>query len=154
MLNIRERAEKRRFESICNFIFMHGASEHQANCRHRHLLLPTDVLDDTELLLNGQLRFNVLQIISPTEYVIRPTAHRTGEKEKWQTINNSNEFDDLNTQMQAYYKDSDNQKALHTLELGQKCVVQLHEIFYRAEIIQIYEKRYVIKEHYMNRKYF
>ncbi|XP_055304540.1 putative ATP-dependent RNA helicase TDRD12 isoform X2 [Sitodiplosis mosellana] len=143
MMNKRDKAKKQRFQSICNFVFMHGVTEHQAMCSHRHLLLPSDILDDSEPMASGHLRFNVLKIISPTEYIVRPTELKAGEHGTWRTINNSDEFDDVNAKMQAYYKDTINQKVLHTLELGQKCVVQCHEIFYRAEIIEIYEKRKV-----------
>lgn len=143
MINKRDKAAKQRFQPICNFLFMHGVTEHQEMCSQRHLLLPSDILDDSEPITSGHLRFNVLKIISPTEYIVRPTEHRAGEHETWQTVHNSDEFDEVNERMQAFYKDAANQKVLHTLELGQKCVVQCHEIFYRAEIIAIHEKRYV-----------
>lgn len=114
MKNQTEKAQEQRFHSICSFVFMHGVSEHQGLCSHRHLLLPSDILDESEQITSGHLRFNMLKIISPTEYIVRPTSHPTSQHgEKWSTINKSDEFD-------------------------------------RAEIIDIYEKRYVNRERRKN----
>lgn len=126
---------------------MHGVTEHQATCRHRHLLLPSDNIEESELIASGHLRFKALKIISPTEYIIRPTAHSAGNNEPWKTINNFDEFNKMVSNMQAYYKDPANRKILQKLELGEKCVVETtHETFERAEIIAIIEKRYEKKK--------
>lgn len=141
MLNKKDKAQKQRFESICNFVFMHATNEHQPECKRRHLLLPFDVLsEESNPISNGQLRCNVLKILSPTEYVVQPTAKLT---DKWHIINDSDKFDELNAQMQAHYKEKTNRIVLNSLEMGEKCAIELHEIFYRGEIIGIIEKRYV-----------
>lgn len=125
-------------------LFVHGIYEHQAHeqCDYRHLLLPTDHLaDDTKQISSGQLRFNVLKVISPTEYIIQPTVHAAGQNEKWQMINSTDEFDNFYKKLQAHYKDEGNQSKLNCLELGEKCVVIALQKFHRAEIIRIIEKK-------------
>lgn len=139
MLNKKDKAERQRYDSICNFIFMHGSNDHQPECKRRHMLVTYDLLDEeTNQIENGQLRFNVLKIISPIEFIVQPTEKL---KDKWHIVNNSDTFAELNAKMQKHYKVQANQIALHPLELGQKCVVLIHEIFYRAEIVRIIEKR-------------
>ncbi|XP_031636550.1 putative ATP-dependent RNA helicase TDRD12 [Contarinia nasturtii] len=145
-LNRMEKAEKQRYHSICNSLFMHGNIEHQATCQYRHLILPSDILIGDKNDIKNGLRFNVLKVISPTEYIVQPISHadaidNIGRYGEWQTFNKSNEFDQFNSELQLHYKNMTNQKMLHTFELGKSCVISIREIFYRAEIMQIIEKR-------------
>lgn len=145
--NRKEKAEKEKYHSICNMLFMHGTNNHEAKCEYRHLILPHDVLNDGENEIKSGLRFNVLDVVSPTEYIVRPIIHADivdskGHFGKWDTVNKSNEYDQLNLELQIHYKNAANQKILHTLELGQKCVCARRGVYYRAEIMQIIEKRY------------
>lgn len=143
-LNNKEKAMKLRFVSICNALFMHGTTDHLniEKCNYRHLMLPSDVLpEDKNPISSGHLRFNVLKIISPTEYIVQLTAHKAEENEKWQIISGSNEFIDFNKGIQAYYQDEVNQIKLDMIELGKMCIVISLQKFYRAEIIEIIEKK-------------
>lgn len=139
---IKEKAERLRFESICNMLFMHGTNEHQANCEYRHLLLPSDLMEDSSLQpTSGYLRFNLLKCISPTEYIVQPTYHSTGYGDKYQIFNGSDQFESLDEEFQSYYKNEHNQQVLGALELGQKCVILVRGKYFRAQIIRIFEKR-------------
>lgn len=137
--NINARAHDRCYEPICSFVFMHGSSDHFGDCPNRHMILQGDILTGTQnQITNGNIRFHVLKIISPTEYIIRPTTLKS--EEKWNHINGSNEFIYLDTKMQAFYKNTENMLCLPELKLGAKCVVERHGKFYRGEILRIYKK--------------
>lgn len=121
---------------------MHGSDDHSSDCTNRHMILREDILTGNQSqITNGTLRFHVLKINSPTEYIVRPTVLKS-EGEKWNFVNSSNEFIYLDTQMQAFYKSEQNVKCLTALKLGEKCVIQCHGKFYRGEILRIYPKRY------------
>lgn len=141
IINMEERAKEIRFEPICNVVFMHGSNDHQGECSKRHKIVSTDILDDEiNQIKPGILRFHVLDINSPTEYIVRPSSWQTEEK-KWIPINGFDEFIYLDLKMQAFYRDNANSKSLITLKLGEKCMIEKHDKFYRAEIIKIYPKR-------------
>lgn len=138
-----EKAQTLRYESICNFVFMHATIEHGSECKYRHLMLKSDILtDDENQITSGTLRFHVLKIVSPTEYVVRPIMLSSAENQQdWHIINGSDEFKVFDLQMQAHYKNDDSRKLLESLELGQMCVALWEERFYRAQIIRIIEKK-------------
>lgn len=118
---------------------MHGSSDHFSDCPNRHMILKEDILTGNQnQITTGNLRFHVLKMISPTEYIIRPTMLKS--EDQWNYINNSNEFIYLDTKMQAFYKNDQNVKCLPELKLGEKCVIECHGKFYRGEIIRIYKK--------------
>lgn len=145
MQNTEERARDLRFEPICNFVFMHGTSEHRNGCRMRHKLVSTDILDEkTNQIQPGTLRFHIINIISPTEYIVRPVSFQTDDN-KWHPMAGSDEFVCLDTKIQQFYRNSNNPKRLIVLALGEKCVVEKLDKFYRGEIIKMYPKRYSIK---------
>lgn len=124
-------------------LFMHGTTEHRAQCKYRHLLLPSDIMEEGSMQpTSGYLRFIIIKCISPTEYIVQPTYHATGHGEEYRRTNRSDEFESFNKQMQIHYKVESNRKALSSLELGQKCVILVREKYYRAEITCIIEKRY------------
>lgn len=141
-VNINERATDRCYEPICSFVFMHGSDDHFGDCASRHVILRQDILTRgiPNQITNGTLRFHVFQIISPTEYIVRPTMLKSEEGE-WNPINSSNEFISLDIKMQAFYKNEQNVKCLSQLKLGGKCVVEYKGRFYRGEILRIYPKR-------------
>lgn len=122
---------------------MHGTKDHFTDCPHRHVLLQSDILTENQIT-HGTLRFYVLKIISPTEYIVRPTELKS-EGGQWNVVNGSDEFIYVDTQMQAFYKNENNVKCLAALKLGEKCVIEHHEKFYRGEIIRINPRRFVIR---------
>lgn len=121
---------------------MHGTNEHQKNCPKRHLLLQSDVLEDDKNQFNGgTIRYSVLQMITPTEYIVRPILHQEkGKQDNWKAFN-SDEFVCLDAEMQVHYKRSSNLKLLDLPKPGDKCVILECDKFYRAEIIECIEKR-------------
>lgn len=137
-----ERANKLRFAPICNYVFMHGTSDHQTNCRKRHMLLNSDMTDDASTQIkSGTLSFHVLDIISPSEYIIRPDSVNA-DGMNWESIKGVNEFNTLNDEMQTFYQNDGNITSL-VVELGEKCAVKKDDHFYRGEIIEIFDKRLV-----------
>lgn len=141
-LKKKEKAERLRFEPICNMLFMHGTSEHQADCDCRHLLLPSDLLEESSIQpTSGYLRFDLIKCVSPTQYIVRPIYHSKGYGETYENTNESDQFDSIDDQLQAYYREEKNQKVLGTLELGQKCVISMRGKYFRAQIVRIFEKR-------------
>lgn len=139
--NINERARDHCFEPICSFVFMHGSSNHFSDCPNRHIILRDDIsTGNANQITNGTLRFHVLKITSPTEYIVRPMLIKS-EGDEWSVINSSNKFVYLDTQIQVFYKNANNLKCLIALKLGEKCAVQCHEKFYRGEIIRVNPKR-------------
>lgn len=123
-------------------LFIHGTSEHQANCDCRHLLLPSDLMDESsQQPTSGHLRFNLIKCISPTEYIVRPIFHSAGYGEEYRSTNGSDQFESLDEELQTYYKLESNQKVLGALELGQKCVISVQGKYFRAQIVRIFEKR-------------
>lgn len=125
---------------------MYGSIEHGTDCSHRHMILSSDIVPESERIIqNGHIRFHVLKIISPTEYVVRPMMQLT-ENNKWIDINRSNEFICCDLKLQGLYKNLKSAEKLPGIcdpTLGDKCVVQVDEKFYRAEIIEIDPKKYV-----------
>lgn len=139
--NVNDRARDRCHEPICSFVFMHGSSDHYTDCMDRHMILDTDILtENTKQIPNGVLRFHVLQIITPTEYIVRPTQFKS-DGEKWNDVNGSDAFMRSDLKMQSFYKNAANVKCLTGLKLGEKCVVERHEKFYRGDIIRVSSKR-------------
>lgn len=143
-MNMMERANNIRFSPICNHVLLHGTSDHQADCRKRHKLLKSDILEDESNKIDcGTVRFHVLNIISPSEYIVRPTELQTDEN-TWKQIEGSNKFVILDAKIQAFYKNANNTKSLIALNLGEKCCIERDNKFYRGEIIEIFSKRYDI----------
>lgn len=104
------------------------------------MILQEDILTGTQSqITKGNIRFHVLKIISPTEYIIRPTMMKS-EEEKWIVVNSSDEFIYLDTEMQTFYKNEENVKCLPALKLGEMCAIQEHGKFYRGEILRVYKK--------------
>lgn len=105
------------------------------------MILQEDLLTGNQSqITKGNIRFHVLKIISPTEYIIRPTMLKS-EEQKWIVVNGSDKFIYLDTEMQAFYKDKQNVKCLSTLELGEKCAIQgAHGKFFRGEILRVHKK--------------
>lgn len=137
-----ERAYNLRFAPICNYVLMHGSSDHQADCQKRHKLLKSDILKEGSSQIEcGIVRFHILNIISPSEYIVRPTELQTDEN-TWTRIEGSDKFVILDAEIQAFYKNANNTKSLIALNLGEKCVIERHDKFYRGEIIEIFSKRY------------
>lgn len=120
---------------------MHASSDHFSDCKNRHMILQEDILTgaNQNQIIKGNIRFHVLKIVSPTEYIIRPTM-RKSEDEKWIDVNSSNKFIYLDANMQTFYKNKENEKLLPALKLGEKCAIQdMHGKFYRGEILRVYE---------------
>lgn len=124
-------------------MFMHGVTDHHTECNYRHLMLKSDILDDEQNQMpSGTLRFHVLKIVSPTEYLVRPMKiNLAGDQQNWTEINGSNGFNTMDLHIQIHYKQSKNQELLGSHELGQVCVAMHEEKYYRAEIIRIFEKK-------------
>lgn len=121
-------------------MFMHGSSDHSSDCPYRHMILHEDILTvNQSQITKGNIRFHVLKINSPTEYIIRPTMMKS-EEEKWVVVNSSDEFIYLDTKLQAFYKNEQNVKCLPALKLGEKCAIEEHGKFYRGEILRVYKK--------------
>lgn len=122
---------------------MHGVTDHHTECNYRHLMLKSDILDDEQNQMpSGILRFHVLKIVSPTEYLVRPMKiNLAGDQQNWTEINGSNGFNTMDLHIQIHYKQSKNQELLGSHELGQICVAMHEEKYYRAEIIRIFEKK-------------
>lgn len=126
---------------------MHGSDDHSGDCANRHIILRQDILSGSHSqITNGTLRFHVLKIISPTEYIVRPTMLKS-ESEEWNFVNSSEEFIYHDTKMQAFYKSEENVKCLNALKVGEKCLIERHGKFCRGEILCIYPKRYFIYLH-------
>lgn len=142
-LNRADRAVKQRFKQICNFVFMHGINEHSLDCKYRHLMLQSDVLNvDENQITSGTLRFLVLKVVSPTEYIVRPmTLSSTGKSQDFSAVNGSSDFKILDLQMQGHYRKLQDTHYLELFELGQVCVVIWREKYYRAQIVRELEKR-------------
>lgn len=121
---------------------MHGTSEHSNSCQKRHLLLQSDVLeDDKNQFIAGTIRFSVLKMVTPTEYIVRPVMYQEkGMQQNWKFFN-SDEFVCLDTEMQVYYKQCSNIRVLNSPTPGDKCAIVEYEKFYRAEIIRCIEKQ-------------
>lgn len=86
------------------------------------------------------IRFSVLKMVSPTEYIIRPQMTRSAfGSSNWEQINDANEIAELDARMQSFHKDK--LIVLDPIELGKRCLVIHHQKFYRAEVIQFFEKR-------------
>lgn len=133
----KQRKSKSQYEVICNYIFMHGNANHK-NCRLRHVLLPSDILNNENAFVNKELRFHLIKVISPTEYIVRPLKIRTGNV--WDEVNGSNEFLGFNMRFSFFYSLNANLKCVETIELGQLCVVVVNDAPHRGQIIQIHEE--------------
>lgn len=133
------------FEPVCNHVFLHASTEvheHKA-CMKRHALLPTDIAtdeNDEPLYVNQELRFHLLKIISPSEYIVRPLKQRTSNG--WKDIMRSDESMVFKMRFHVHYVNSNNQIRPDTIKLGQLCVILVNEtVPHRAEIIHIFPKK-------------
>lgn len=123
-----------KYEKICNHVFVHGTNNHK-ECRDRHILLPSDVSTVGEVYMNTEIRFSLQEIISPTEYVVRPLKIRT--KDGFKDVNDSNRFFNFDLEFRMHYMKKDNLKNFESIELGQLCVIADDEsAHHRGEIIE------------------
>lgn len=146
ILNDNEKAEKCRLESICNFLFMHGRSNHESSCRERHLLMPSDVpLPDSAAPRSGGIRLKILNIFSPTRYAVRLLTKKLTVSPVWEPINQSDAYMDFNRKFNKYYSDSSNIRDLLTTEMDKLCAIEDNNgpshAFHRGRIILINEKK-------------
>lgn len=117
---------------------MHGRTDHETNCRYRHLLTYADRSNVNDLIpQNGIIRFHIIDIESPTKYSVRLLESKSNTK--WIPINESNEYLGFNMKFNSYYSDSDVHRIHHPMELGDLCVVIDNGKPYRCQIIQKYE---------------
>lgn len=126
------------FEPVCNHVFLHGNTEHNA-CMNRHKLLPTDIATGENLYVNQELRFHLFKVISPSEYVVRPLKLRTISG--WKNIMRSDEYAVFKMGFHLHYVKPENQVHPDKIELGKLCVVFVDIVPHRAEIIHIFPKK-------------
>lgn len=149
MSNDKEKAENCRLESICNFLFMHGRSNHESYCRERHLLMPDDVPSSVSTVPQcGSVHLKILNMISPTRYSVQLLTVQQTANRSWKPINQSDAFMDFNEKFKSYYSELNNHRDLLTFELDDFCVVQDNDgssnAYHRGRIIKINEKKYVL----------
>lgn len=128
----------RQYELLCKHVFMYGETSHR-ECQRRHTLLPIDILSDESGFVNRELRFHLLKIISPTEYIVRPMKIRIDNK--WKDINCSNDYITFNLQFLLHYSYEENFKVHDSIELGSLCVIRVRNVPQRGEIIEIHKKK-------------
>lgn len=113
-----EKAKNHQYEEICNYVFVHGQTHYQMDCRNRHLILPHDILDEPIVQCNQLLRFQLLKMRSPTEYIIRPLTakYTTG----WKTINSSDTYaKDFYLRFVNHYKKKTNKMLKNAIMAGE-----------------------------------
>lgn len=116
-------------------MFVHGQPHYQKDCRNRHSLLPYDVLDEPIVQHKQYLRFQLLNLISPTEYVIRPLEAKFASG--WQTINSSDKYRcEFNPRFLQHYAKTENQYLQTVIEVGNLAVTMEDGIPYRCEVIK------------------
>lgn len=146
-MNDTEKAEKCQLESICNFLFMHGRSNHESACRERHLLMPSDVpLPDSDTPRSGGVRLKILNMVTPTRYSVQLLTVYRAASRSWQPINRSDAYMDFTAKFNSYYSDSNNHRDLLNIELNKLCVIDEIDggshAYHRGRIIKISEKKY------------
>lgn len=145
--NDEERAMECRLESICNFLFMHGRSNHESYCRERHLLMPEDVPQPTcEVPQSGSVRLKILNIVSPTRYSVQLLTTQQNENRSWKPVNQADAFMDFITKFNLYYSEPNNHRDLLSVELDMLCAIENNNgpthAYHRGRIIRIREKKY------------
>lgn len=140
--NRQRKAESQCFESICDFVFMHGRSNHESRCRYRHLFIKDD-LPPTEFRLTQKsvVRFELLQTISPTNFIIRLLDVRDSTKTIWKTLNRSNEYAEFLNAFNSYYADEKNQLPPMNVNAGDLCVILHNDKPQRARVLKKYENQ-------------
>lgn len=135
MENKKQKAQWQQYETICNYVFVHGQPHYQKDCRNRHSLLPYDVLDEPFAHHTQYLRFQLLNLISPTEYVIRPLEVKCASG--WQTINSSDKYGcEFSPRFLQYYNKAQNQYLQTAIKVGDLAVTFDSDIPYRCEVIK------------------
>lgn len=135
----KHRQSEHKFEPVCNHVFLHGSTEHNA-CMNRHTLLPTDIATGENLYVNQELRFHLLKVISPSEYIVRPLKVRCTSN-GWKDIKQSDDYLVFKMGFHVHYVNPINQVRPDTIKLGQLCVVFVDAVPHRAEIIRIFQKK-------------
>lgn len=130
---------------------MHGRSNHESECRDRHLLMPDDVpLPASDVPQSGLIRLKILNIFSPTRYSVQLMSVKQDGNRSRKPINQSNAFMDFNEKFNAYYSDPNNRRDLWTMEMGNFCVIEGNDVpslaYHRGRIIKIHEKKYIAIE--------
>lgn len=130
---------KQKMESICNCIFVHGVAHYQPKCRNRHMILPFDISKDPVAHYTAMIRFNLLKVLSPTEYIVQPLQMKS---DKWRSINSINSFQfHMNPSFIAHYNNFSNRTVQQPIELGFLCVTMKEDVPYRCEIIRCHKKQ-------------
>lgn len=132
------RQTEHQFEPVCNHVFLHGSTEHNA-CKNRHTLLPTDIATGNNLYVNQELRFHLLKVIGPSEYIVRPLKVRTSNG--WKDIMRSDDYAVFKMRFHVHYSNPIHQIRPDIIKLGQICVVFVDTVPHRGEIIHIFQKK-------------
>lgn len=137
---LRERAENEKYETICNYAFVHGQTHYQRDCRNRHLILSHDILDEPIVQCDQLIRFQMLKVRSPTEYVVRPL--KVKYPSGWQAINSSEKYaNDFYLRFVQHYKKRANRTLKLVINAGDLGVVLVQDgIPFRCEIIKQRQK--------------
>lgn len=144
MQKIREKSQqlkgkKFQFESICDFIFVHGRNNHESKCRSRHLFIPSDLLPQKHWMPQaGPVRLMIRQIHSPTHFTVRLLQQQSSTG--WIPIPESNEFMTLQMEMAIFYQNIESHILAFDINVGLMCMVLIDSKPHRGLIIRRYEK--------------
>jgi phosphoribosylformylglycinamidine (FGAM) synthase-like amidotransferase family enzyme len=120
---------------ICDSILNDGECLSIAKgCQLRHQFYPEDLICPTYLRSSVHIRYQILQINSPSDFYVRLTGYRNSAKDEWTIVHNRNQFLNRLMQMNMYFKDEDVHVSHGKPNLNDYCVVKYGEQYERAVV--------------------
>ncbi|XP_055390342.1 putative ATP-dependent RNA helicase TDRD12 [Condylostylus longicornis] len=132
----REKSLNMENRSFCSKFIEFGKYHNISQCKGRHIFTSSDT-PNGDLPLDGEIKFQLLSIESPTIYHVRILEHKPLNSDLWHFVKQSNAYTSFFMKFDMYFKNSKNHQTYMPIVKNETCVANDKGEYYRCKILEV-----------------
>lgn len=132
-------------KKFCAKMMILGECENKYSCESRHILQQSD-RPQKHMPVDGEIKFEILTVCSPTHFTVRLLAHRSPTQSRWQKVPHVDDCTAFKMELEKYFRNNESQTH-YPPQMGDLCVLKVDPelnkfgTHMRCEIIEINDRR-------------